>query len=231
VHTPAEFDSYAKSYKDLLHDPIREKFAPGSRFFCERKLLLLKDFCCRNNIATRDLRWLDVGCGLGELLDAGKSEFRDVAGCDVSGGMIAQSRGFEVRQQNAPAEIPFQSGTFDLITAVCVYHHVAPSALQPLTVDIARVLRPGGIFCLIEHNPLNPITQLIVKRTPVDANARLLTARRSARLARSASLRVLERRYFLYFPEWAYAMLGFLEYYFSRIPLGGQYAVFSRKPR
>jgi hypothetical protein len=42
--------------------------------------------------------------------------------------------------------------------------------------EIQRVLRPGGVFSLIEHNPLNPVTRLIVSRTPVDGNAKLLTA-------------------------------------------------------
>lgn len=227
----AEFDLYAELYKELLHDPIRERFAPGSRFFCERKLLLLTDFCRRQQIPAHTARWLDVGCGLGELLDLGKSEFQHVAGCDPSAGMISQSRGFEVRQQTAPDQIPFENESFDLITAVCVYHHVGRRALPPLTAEVARVLRPGGIFCLIEHNPFNPVTQLIVRRTPVDANARLLTARSAGRLVRAAGMQVQETQYFLYFPERFYARLASLEAKLSSVPLGGQYALFCKKLR
>jgi SAM-dependent methyltransferase len=78
--------------------------------------------------------------------------------------------------------IPFGDSDFDFVTAVCVYHHISPSARPALTLEVCRVLRPGGVFCMIEHNPLNPITRLIVSRTPVDADAILLPAKEGQRL-------------------------------------------------
>ena len=93
-----------------------------------------------------------------------------------------------------------------------------------------RVLKPDGIFCLVEHNPFNPVTRLIVRPTPVDANARLLTARTAKRLMRGAGLHVLQTSYFLYFPESLYrGMLAWLENRLSWLPLGGQYGVFAQK--
>ena len=40
-----EFDRFAKHYSELLHDPIRERFAPGSQFFHEAS-----GSCCRNGV-------------------------------------------------------------------------------------------------------------------------------------------------------------------------------------
>lgn len=99
-----------------------------------------------------------------------------------------------------------------------------------MTKEIVRVLKPDGVFCLIEHNPFNPITRLIVSRTLVDANARLLTARTAKQLMRGAGLHVLQTRYFLYFPESLYrGTLASLENGLSWLPLGGQYGVFAQK--
>jgi hypothetical protein len=46
------------------------------------------------------------------------------------------------------------------------------------TAEVLRVLGTRGIFCIIEHNPLNLATRFIVSRTPVDADAHLLRAGR-----------------------------------------------------
>jgi hypothetical protein len=98
-----------------------------------------------------------------------------------------------------------------------------------LTADVGRVLKPGGFVCIIEHNPFNPVTQLIVSRHPNDTHAHLLTASASQRLARAAQLEILATRYFLFFPERLYSALAAAEAKLSSFPLGGQYAVFCRK--
>jgi SAM-dependent methyltransferase len=226
----SEFDHFAAAgYSKLLHHPIREKFAPGSRFFFERKLLLLRAFYQRRGENTKLATWLDVGCGEGTLLNLGKPYFREVVGCDISAGMIQNCQGLEVRRQESCDRIPFDSGSFDLVTTVCVYHHVDAAERGPLTSEIWRVLKPGGIFCIIEHNPLNLVTQLIVRSTPLDKRARLLSAAEAKRLIRFAEMRVLETQYFLLLPERIYRKMASFETRLSAIPLGGQYAVFGQK--
>jgi ubiquinone/menaquinone biosynthesis C-methylase UbiE len=127
-------------------------------------------------------------------------------------------------------ELPFGDARFDLITAVCVYHHVAMPDRRLLTREVVRVLRPGGVFAMIEHNPFNPVTQFIVKRTPVDQNAQLLKPSQARSLLRGAELGDLKSQFFLYFPESVYARLRGVEKVLSSIPLGGQYAVFGARP-
>ncbi|MDP9099459.1 MAG: class I SAM-dependent methyltransferase [Verrucomicrobiota bacterium] len=225
-----EFDHLAPKYKELLNDPVREYFAPGSKFFLTRKIEMMLEFADRQPLDTRQATWLDVGCGKGEMLRAAQPHFGKALGCDVSLGMISECRELEVVHQVDPLRLPFQNGSIDWVTAICILHHIRPHEQALLLRDIYRVLRPGGIFAIIEHNPFNPAVQLITRRTPVDENAKLLTARSARRLVRAASMRLLETRYFLYVPERIYRWAAPVERALGRVPFGGQYVVFGRKP-
>ena len=116
---PTEFDRYAANYQDLVHDPIRHRFAPGSAFFFERKWILLQAFLQRRGVPTQTRSWLDVGCGQGGLLRLGKSAFAHAAGCDVSGEMLAAAQDLHVSVQPEPDRLPYADGAFDVVTAVC----------------------------------------------------------------------------------------------------------------
>src|SRR5437870_1053056 len=164
---PPTFDQYAGSYAELIQDPIRDKFAAGSRFFFERKIEVIRSFFNRARLATEKLSWLDAGCGQGDLLHLGRKYFKSAVGCDPSQEMLKSCEGLDVRHQSSMEHLPFDNGSFDFITAVCVYHHVPADRRNVLTNEAVRVLRPGGTFCVIEHNPINPVTRLIVSRTPV----------------------------------------------------------------
>ena len=228
-----EFDQFSESYDELLDDPIRDRFAPGgTEFFHLRKRDLIRDYFRRRRTDTRRLAYLDLGCGKGELISLLRDDFARVAGCDPSSGMLKAgelvSKGIEGRVQGDPARIPFEAAEFDFVTAVCVFHHVPPSARAALLLESCRVLKPGGTLAIIEHNPYNPITRLIVSRAPVDADAILLRPGETRRLFREAGLTIDDQRYFLYFPKFIYRRLSRLESALVKVPLGGQYAAFGR---
>jgi SAM-dependent methyltransferase len=226
-----EFDRFSGDYENLVTDSVRTRFGGGSsEFFHERKMKLLLRFLRRKGIGASQLSWLDVGCGRGDLLQSGSGHFRERCGCDPSEGMLsAADSGVEVRPQTAATSIPFDSQAFDLVTAVCVYHHVLPADRVDLTVEVKRVMKPGGIFVMIEHNPINPITRLVVSRVPLDRDAQLLSARAAASVSLAAGLKPSLTEYFLYFPKAIYEKLGRVEDMLSWLPLGGQYASYSVK--
>jgi SAM-dependent methyltransferase len=232
VAPATEFDHYADAYQELLRDPVRDLFASaGGGFFVRRKLDLILDFFARRGQGTQGLSWLDIGCGQGDLLRQGRPHFDRIVGCDLSVAMLQACDGIDVRKQESPTALPFDDASIDFVTAVCVYHHVLPADRIPLTRDVSRVLKPAGVFCVIEHNPLNPVTRLIVARTPVDADARLLRAGAAERLMRTSDFELLAKRYFLLFPERLYRRLSSVEAAATALPLGGQYAVFAgRRP-
>lgn len=239
-----EFDNLSASYEELLKDPIRDRFTgAATQFFHVRKRDLIRDFFRRQGVDTGRLAALDLGCGKGDLLKLLHEDFTRVAGCDPSSGMLQQTgmplpaepppvsarsnaRTIETRVQPDPQRIPFEDASFDFVSAVCVYHHVPVHLRAGLTAEVRRVLRPGGWFAIIEHNPYNPVTRLIVSRTPVDADAILLRPAETSRLLRAAGFRIDARDYFLYCPEKLYRAFGGIESALRSVPFGGQYAVF-----
>jgi SAM-dependent methyltransferase len=144
-------------------------------------------------------------------------------------GLVQELPEIEIRVQNDPLKIPYPDCEFDFVTAVCVYHHVPPGDRAALTSEIWRVLKPGGFFCMIEHNPFNPATQLIVKRTSIDSDAILLRSSEARRTTKRAGLVPREQRYFLYFPQSLYRYFKRWERALRSVPLGGQYALFAEK--
>ncbi len=94
------------------------------------------------------LRILDIGCGTGAMLDV-LAPYGDVVGADYSPEALnyCAQRGADndKRYKLTRADIrrmPFQSGSFDVVTAMDVIEHIDDdgAALR----EIARVLRPGG---------------------------------------------------------------------------------------
>jgi len=225
---PAEFDGFADDYQALLRDPLREKFTRDNEFFFERKLEVIQEFFDRAHLNTRELKWLDVGCGRGDLLRSGSHRFGGVAGCDPSERMLQSCHGFDVRHQVSEERLPFDDSTFDFITAVCVYHHVPKPRRAALTLEMKRLLGPRGVICIIEHNPFNPVTRLIVSRSPIDADAQLLRPAEAKKLLAETGVEVVRSVYFLLFPQRLYRRFAYVERSLSATPLGGQYAVFAR---
>jgi SAM-dependent methyltransferase len=227
-----EFDDYSTAYNNLLKDPIRDRFmGAGSDFFHVRKRDLIREYFHRRKVDTQQLRYLDLGCGKGELMTLLRDDFDNVTGCDPSAGMMEPIEGIETRWQEHPFKIPFDAEQFDFVTAVCVYHHVPTSARGLLTAEVARVLKPGGIFAMIEHNPYNPVTRLIVSRTPVDRDAVLLKPAETKRLMIQAGMLLESSCYFLLLPSSLYRHIGALEKLIEKVPLGGQHATFGTRRR
>jgi SAM-dependent methyltransferase len=226
-----EFDSLSASYDDLLRDPIRDRFQGGaSGFFHTRKRDLIRDYFRQRKSCTHELSFLDVGCGKGELLTLLREDFALVSGCDPSAGMLEagglKAKGIDARVMQEDGKAPFRDRQFDFVSAVCVYHHVPLPLRDQLTMEVRRLLKPGGVFAIIEHNPYNPATRLIVSRTPVDRDAVLLPPRETRARLRKAGFRIDDERFFLYLPEGLYRKFGRLEAALRRLPLGGQYATF-----
>ncbi len=125
---------------------------------------------------------------------------------------------------------PFAGGTFDLVFAVCVLHHVPPGGSRDAVVgEMARLARPGGLVAIWEHNPWNPLTRRVVARCSFDRDATLLSLAETRRLLRRAGLSRIESRYGLFFP-WRGRGWGRAERLLAQVPLGAQFVALGIKP-
>ncbi|MGO8788810.1 MAG: class I SAM-dependent methyltransferase [Terriglobia bacterium] len=97
---------------------------------------------------------VDVGCGTGRLLRAASVRWpgAQLFGADPAEQMVSEAHRLNpnVTFKLAPAELlPFPDQTADVVFTSLSFHHWAnqTEGLQ----EIARVLRPGGWFCLADH--------------------------------------------------------------------------------
>ncbi len=219
------------TYEQLVADPIKSLVSSGSDYFLRLKIDLIVDVATRafGRADRHSRRVLDVGCGTGDLMRGLRPLFDEVRGCDVSRGMTRRA-GEHALPMSMETEIPYAGAAFDLVVCACVYHHLEPAIRVSHLREILRVLRPGGLFMMFEHNPRNPITRLIVRRCPIDAAAKLLRAREARSLMRTAGFENARTRYYLHFPEHLYRWLGWTERLLQVTTLGGQYCAIGRRP-
>lgn len=109
-------------------------------------------------------RLLDIGCGEGAML-AHLIEGRIVAdgeGVDLLPERIERARAARpgIRFQVADAaNLPFPDASFDAVLAMTVFSSVPIPVRPAVAAEIARVLRPGGVFIWYDlrmRSPSNP---------------------------------------------------------------------------
>ncbi|MDI3468791.1 MAG: hypothetical protein OJF62_000854 [Pseudolabrys sp.] len=223
------FDSYRDSYATVVQSSIDFSGLPHD-FFLRAKADLLRDVVAASLPGCDRPNMLDVGCGVGAFHPFLRNVAGRLSGIDISADSIARAR---LDNPDADYEafdgqrFPFDDACFDLATAICVLHHVAPERWRSFVQEMRRVVRPGGLVCIIEHNPFNPLTRLAVSRCEFDRDAVLLRAGRTRQMLLDAGLCEIEARYFLLFPS-AVPVARRVESALRHVPLGAQYAIWGR---
>lgn len=88
---------------------------------------------------------LDIGAGSGLVTRCAEGIFTLRIGLDVSPKILAAHRQNFDAGVNADVDwLPFADNSFDIVTCFAVLHHLY--AFEGLVSELARVLRPGGVF-------------------------------------------------------------------------------------
>jgi SAM-dependent methyltransferase len=111
-----------------------------------------------------DASALDLGAGRGaNPATAFREEVREVFGVDVDDAVLENQDVDDARVIGEDGRIPYEDERFDLIVSSYVLEHVE----DPVSFfsEVARVLRPGGVFVARTPNHLHYVP-LIARLTP-----------------------------------------------------------------
>lgn len=133
---------------------------------------------------------LDIGCGTGRLLRDVRARWPkgELIGVDPAEGMIAVARNLtpEATLLVGMAEaLPLGAGSIDVALSTLSFHHWRDQAAA--LREIARVLRPGGRFVLVDVSAPHWLGRLF-------GNPRARDGRARRRLFAQAGLRVISQR-------------------------------------
>jgi SAM-dependent methyltransferase len=196
-------------------------------FFLDAKVRLIERTIEHQLAGASRSRILEIGSGPGLL----QQRFHlPVWGLEPSLGCVSAAR----RRHAGRGQIagdgrrsPFPAGSFDVVLAVCVLHHVPPPDREQFVGEMARLTRPGGLVVICEHNPWNPLTRRVVARCSFDEGVTLLASSYTRALLRASGLGAIATRFILFFP-WRGALWQSAERLLGMVPLGGQYVCFAR---
>jgi SAM-dependent methyltransferase len=224
--TTADFDVWKDTYRDEVQKVVAFS-GQDADYFAELKARALIDLTRRRIGDPASLTTVDIGCGIGATDRHLVGDFGKVIGVDLVEGVLERAQvevpQAEFRHYDGDA-LPVEDASVDVAFAICVVHHVPPERWGAFAAEMARVLRPGGVAAIFEHNPLNPVTRRVVANCVFDEDAVLLRRHTAAALLRDAGLRAPEHRYIAFLP-FGGTKVAPIESALRRLPLGAQYFV------
>ena len=164
----AEFDKFAADYKQIL-DRSTALAGESSEYFTEYKAAYVEKLIEKAG----SNKILDFGCGVGTLSTAiaKRRAGLELHGFDVSTDSLEEVP-VELRRGGLyTADLSALEHDYSLVVISNVLHHIPVGERQGTIDRLTRVLAAGGQILVFEHNPLNPLTRLVVSRCPFDDNA------------------------------------------------------------
>jgi len=222
----AEFDAYSAVYDQAVNDSLAFTGLKVD-FFTRVKAEYLIDLIMAHHGDPKQISVLDVGCGVGNYHELIVNRLGSVSGVDVSESSIEEARLRNPRVRYSVYEgqrLPYPDAAFDVVYTICVMHHVPPAQWPQFASEMKRVLKPGGMVVVFEHNPRNPLTQRVVSNCVFDKNAVLLRAEQTRELVAGAGFQNIVDRFIITIPPFTKSLRS-LDLMLGRLPFGAQYFV------
>jgi ubiquinone/menaquinone biosynthesis C-methylase UbiE len=96
---------------------------------------------------------LEIGCGLGRIMQHLAGSYREVHGIDISSKMVEQGarrlahlENLHFHHGNGYDLEPFANESFDLVYSALVFQHMPKTIAYNYLLEAKRVLRPGGLL-------------------------------------------------------------------------------------
>ena len=226
-----EFDKFADSYYEQHRDSISIS-GEEPEFFSEYKISYLRRVADSRGLKIDKI--FDFGSGIGNSIIHFRNHFPEsiltCSDASLKSLKLSQKRfgGTEKYLQIPNNTIPHESNYYDLIFSACVFHHISHSEHTMWLNELRRITKPGGMIIIFEHNPLNPLTVLVVNQCPFDVNAKLIRASLLLNELKESNWHNGHIRYHIFFPK-QLAKLRQYENKLTLLPLGAQYSILAQK--
>jgi ubiquinone/menaquinone biosynthesis C-methylase UbiE len=131
-------------------DAMRRQALP----FIRNELISLRS----RGVAEKDVTFVDLACGTGRLLSFVRDNFAEMSAVaiDLSPDYLNEAKarlapwsGVEFLQGKAE-DIPLADNSVDMLVNVYLFHELPPKVRQQVTAEIARVLKPGGLYLNVD---------------------------------------------------------------------------------
>ena len=201
---------------------------PGPTFFAQYQSDTIAHWCA--HLLAEPITIVDVGCGDGVLTSFIAALFYNahIHGVDTSAEHIDVARmaypavSFEV----AGDKLPFPDASVDLIIMADTLHHIPVDKHGAMISEIMRILKPGGICCILEPNPYNLLTRYRFTHDPMEESAQMIQPRKLKNLVQPYGN--THTVFYHFFPQ-RLQKLRFYEKYLSWVPFGQLYACITTK--
>lgn len=157
-------DGYLTDHSARLYDTQVEILFGGAANAMRRRALLP----ITAYLSGRDQRrvsLLDAGCGTGRFLRIVKDGYPrlKVTGLDLSDAYLGEARrhlrerpGVDLVRSGIE-DMPLGDASFDLASSIFLFHELPPEIRRKAAAEIARVLKPGGVFVLMDSLQLGDV--------------------------------------------------------------------------
>lgn len=221
------FDELAPNYDEVLNNDLKNFSSFKRDYFIEYKIQTIKKFLDYSPSII-----LDFGCGDGAEALCLKKAFPSskIIGVDVSQKCISIATSKNLKDCSFMVydggKLPFEDNSIDFVFSACVFHHIEKGQHLNLIKELYRVLKYKSKLIVFEHNPINPITKMIFKKTPIDKDAEMVSTCELNSNIKSAGFNFTKITYALFFPRYKFFKPFFgLEKFMTSCPLGAQYFI------
>jgi demethylmenaquinone methyltransferase/2-methoxy-6-polyprenyl-1,4-benzoquinol methylase len=108
-----------------------------------------------------DSQILDLCCGSGQATAFLVKLSQNVTGLDASPLSLQRAKNNVPNATYVEAfaeNMPFADNSFDVVHTSAALHEMQPEQLRKIIQEVYRVLKPGGVFTLVDfHPPTNPL--------------------------------------------------------------------------
>lgn len=105
------------------------------------------EFLAQTDLLKPKDRILEIGCGIGTVVNELSSKGHDIIGIDISSEAIEYGRKkySDIRLEVQAAEtLPYEDASFEAVLSFDLFEHIA--AIDKHISEVRRVLRPGGYY-------------------------------------------------------------------------------------